>query len=552
MANQITDNRTKVADAILTGGSAETWDAASSAAEDTEIFINGTTSVAEHITNSRRYIAYDAGSAQDWSNNVFYIWVNCGVVGLLDTLANGGFRVRFAGNDSDADTNYFERNIGGNDSWPIAVQGGWAMFVVDIEEASSNADATGGTPPATNAIRYVGYSAITTSMTRVADNTWIDAIWRLPDGTAGIIVEGRNGGSTDWNSADIASQLGVETGIFIDAGIGGAYKINTPIQFGINDTTVHGFSDTNSIWLWEDQATVPTDLYGLSALGNSGGTTRVNFGVKTGSGNDATGAQGLTISAASSGARWFMDFDDPDLDDIGFWGCNFTHGATFDWDDAAVDVATVVLNDVSKCHVSNANIVRAVVVDPDTADGVAFMDTDDLSDIANSTFEFSDGHAIEILSGGPSSQNNIGNIFTGSFGGTPGDNNTPSSGSNDAMIYNNAGAARTFNRSGGGTQPSFRNGASATSDDEATITLTFTPLITGSEVVLYLTGTNTVVDSTENSGTSFAATANAGVAIDYKVILPGYLEIFIINVSFAASQNVIVNQQVDRNYDPVD
>ncbi len=550
MANQITDNRTVVCVAQTSAPASETWVATSSGTEDTEIFIEGTTSIAENMTNSLRYLMYDDGAARDWSNNVFYIWVNCGIVGLLNSKAAGGFRVRFAGNTV---TDFFEVYVGGNDSWPVAVSGGWAMFVVDIEDAHTNSDNTGGTKPATNAIRHVGIAAITSIMPRNADNTWVDAIWRLPDGSPGIIVEGRNGGVTDWNSADIASQLGVSAGMFIDISVGGAYKVNAPIQFGINDTTVHGFSDTNAIWLWEDQEFVPADLYGLSALGNSGGTTRVNFGVKTGTGDDATGAQGLTISAASAGARWFMDFDDPDLDDIGFWGCSFQHGATFDWDDPAVDVASSLLVDCTKCHVSNANIVRAQSIAPNTADGVAFMDTDDLGDIVFSTFEFSDGHGIEVLSGGPASQTNKGNIFLGAYGGTPGDNLTPSSGSNDAMIYNNSAADKTFNRSDGGTQPSFRNGASATSDDEATISLTFTPLIVGSEVRLFDNATGSEIGSgVESSGTSYAASVTSGQAIDYKIVKPGYLEIYIQNLTFTASQNVAVNQQVDRNYDPVD
>ena len=388
-------------------------------------------------------------------------------------------------------------------------------------------------------------------MTKMVDNTWIDEIRRLPDGSPGIIVEGRNGGATDWTSDDIVSELGIGIGTFKD-GPGGSYIINTPIQFGINDTTTHGFDDTNAIWLWEDQEFAPTDLYGISALGNSGGTTNVTMGIKTGSGASATGAQGFTIQAASGGVRWSMDFDDPDLDAIGFYGCTFLHGATFDLDDAAVDIATVTMIDCEKAHFSNANVVRLSAVAPSTADGVAFCDTDDLGDIINSSFEFSDGHGIEILASGPSSQNNIGNIFLGSYGGTPGDNNTPSSGSNDAMIYNNAAAARTFNRSGGGTQPSFRNGASATSDDVAAISLTFTPLETNSEVRLFVTGTNTEIDGIEDSGASFVASAGAGQSLDYKIINPGFLEIFIINVSFATSQDVQVNQQIDRNFDRVD
>jgi hypothetical protein len=116
------------------------------------------------------------------------------------------------------------------------------------------------------------------------------------------------------------------------------------------------------------------------------------------------------------------------------------------------------------------------------------------------------------------------------------------------MIFNNAVAARTFNRSGGGTQPSFRNGASATSDDVAAISLTFTPLQVNSEVRLYETGTNVEIDGVENSAGSFVASAGASQALDYKIINPGFLEINVKNVSFATSQNVNINQQVDRNF----
>lgn len=551
MANQITDNRTAVADAAnITDGIAGTWVGSTSPAQDTDVYIEGAASIAEQMTNSLRYVMWNAGSAQNFSNNVFYIWINCGVVGLLTSKASGGFRIRFAGATI---TDYFEVYVGGSDSWPNAVAGGWVQFVVDIEGARSTAVTngwTGGTTPATSAIQYVGYAAITSAMTKVADNTWIDAIWRLPDGNPGIIVEGRNAGTTPWDFADIYTQLGQSAGCF-RPGPSGTWVINTPLQIGINDTTTHEFSDSNALILWDNQEYAPTDLYKISALGNAGGTTNVTLGVKTGSGTAATGAQGATIQAASTGVRWAMDFNDPNLDSVGLYGCTFQHGGIFDLDDPAVDIASVAFLDCSKAHVSNAVVVRPLVVNANTTTGNAFMDTDDIGDIAYGSFSFSAGHAIEILSGGPATQSNIGNIFLGSYGGTPGDNLVSSSGSNDAMIYNNSGAAKTFNRSGGGTQPSFRNGASATSDDVASISLTFTPLIAGSDVSVFSAGSNTPISSTDSSGTSYVASVDAGASIDYKIYRKGYLPIEVFNVSFSATQNVLVAQQADRNYDEV-
>jgi hypothetical protein len=205
VADQITDNRTSRAVAKTTSPESEIWEASGgggSVVEDTDIFIEGTTSVAEQISTSRRVMLYDNGSTIDLSNSHVYIWVNCGIVGLLDLKANGGLTVRLTGPTS---SDFVEWYVGGSDSWPASIQGGWTMFVVDTQAATSN---TGGTPPALTAIQKIGISAVTaTVMTKASDNTWVDVIWTLSDGNPGIIVEGRNAGTTDWTFADINTEL---------------------------------------------------------------------------------------------------------------------------------------------------------------------------------------------------------------------------------------------------------------------------------------------------------------------------------------------------------
>jgi len=226
MADTITDGRTAVDNA----DSVTPWDdlaGSSSGTLDTDIKIQGTGSIGEIITSTIAGLLFDAGSAQDWSNNVFYIWINCGIVGLLDLIANGGFTIRFCGATV---TDWFEFNVGGSDSWPTSIEGGWTQFVVDIE---GTPDTTNGTPPATTAIRYVGFSAITASvMTKHVDNTWIDEIRRLPDGSPGILVQGRNGGATAWTFADIVTQLTNAVGTFVN-GPGGSFICRTSIRWGV-------------------------------------------------------------------------------------------------------------------------------------------------------------------------------------------------------------------------------------------------------------------------------------------------------------------------------
>ena len=410
MANQITDNRTLV----VNGDSVTNWVASSSAALDTEIFITGTGSIAENMTNAVRYIMFNTGATQNWSNNTFYLWVNCGIVGLLNSKATGGFRIRFAG---PTVTNFFEVYVGGNDAWPLAVAGGWVQFVVEIELARATAVAngwTGGTPPATSAIQHVGYAAITSIMTRTVDNTWIDSIWRLPANTAGIIVEGRNGGTTAWNFANIFTTLGQASGAF-RPGPGGSYVLNTPLQIGINDTTTHSFADTNKLILWDTQEYISSGFYRLSALGNAGGTTSLVLGQKTGTGNDATGSQGCVFTQDPNQAGWTVDFDDANLNTIGLYGCTFQDTITIEFDSAAVESVSTQLLSAGVANISNSIQLRSTVVtDTGLGIGQASMVTDDLTDIRYCSFQGNPttGHAIQITSATGSPFSFLGNTFT--------------------------------------------------------------------------------------------------------------------------------------------
>ena len=479
MADSITDNRTNVTTAESTTNWTDLTGTGSTATVDNEVFIEGSNSLGEYSTNSDFGQMYNFG-ATDVSNNVFYIWIYCTVVSFLDSKATGGFRIRFAGSTIG---DFFEVYVAGNDEWPTAIEGGWTQFVVDIEEAHANSDNTGGTKPATSSVERVGWASNCTSMPRMVDNTWVDQIARLPAGSPGIIVQGQNGGTVDWDSADIFTELGNAAGTFLPAP-GGAWKINTPIQFGIDDTEDHGFADTNTTWLWDEQEFVADGFYGLSAIGNSGGTTNVDFGVKTGTGDDATGAQGASIQSAATGPRWFMDFDDPDLDAINLYGCSFQHGGDFLLNDPAVSVISSLYIDCTSALVSNSEQLRNKIINADTADGVAFMTTDDLTDVVFCEFFFSDGHGIELTTPNTSSQISKGNLFTGyaAQGGT----------ANDRMVYNNSGAGLvTISIQEQGTFITYRNGTSATTDVVNSVNITLQDVVLGSQCAVYEAGTDT-------------------------------------------------------------
>jgi hypothetical protein len=226
---------------------------------------------------------------------------------------------------------------------------------------------------------------------------------------------------------------------------------------------VHSFSDTNQIILWEDQPYVPSDLYKLSALGDAGaGTTTVTLGIKTGTGDTATGSQGCTFAAASTGQRWTMDFDDANLSSIGLYGCSFIHGGDFQLGSSAIECISTLYIDCTSATVSNSRQQRCSIIDANTADGVGFMTTDDLSDIKYCSFSFSDGHGVTLTTPRVASQTSLGNSYIG-YGST---------GSNDAAIYNNSAGSVTISVSGGDT-PTYRNGTSAsTTVNAGTVSVT--------------------------------------------------------------------------------
>jgi hypothetical protein len=121
---------------------------------------------------------------------------------------------------------------------------------------------------------------------------------------------------------------------------------------------------------------------------------------------------------------------------------------------------TITLNggSMSGCTVGGSLATSAVV-------------TNNPANISNCHFDQgSAGHAIEITS--PGTYTFAGNVFDG-YG---------TAGSTDAAIYNNSGGTVTLNITGGGSTPTVRNGASASTTINNNITLTLNNVVVGSAI----------------------------------------------------------------------
>jgi hypothetical protein len=542
VANQVTDNRTNVS----TGETVTNWEdiGGTTAVVDVEVaYDTYTGSIGEYITTTRGGTFYNNQTTGLFSSGDHaYLLINSGIVALLDSKINGGLTVRVTGATS---TDWAEFELFGSDEWPTAFNGGWVQIVVDIDELLANPTNINGTPPTVANIQRFGVTAVTaTVMPRMADNLWVGGFKILPANTPAIIVEGRDAGTTDWDWASISSVAAVRLSAVLLPGPGGSYVCRGPIQFGINDTTTHAFSESNKALLWDYQEVMLDGFYGLSALGNSGGTTNVTFGSKTGTGQASIGQQGGSIQASAIGARFDLDFDDPNLDGVNFYGASLIHGGTFQLDDPAVEVVSSLYIDCTQAQVSNSLQVRNTVVAANTANGAAFMVTDNLGDISRCAFTFSDGHAIEITSVAVDPQTNVGNTFSGFANIVD---------SSDAAVYLSAGGNPNLviNSSDGSDLQtnSWRTLGTGTVTINNNVSVTFDGLKVNSEVRVYASAGGAELAGVENSTTSFVASIAASTNVYYTIHNPLYEHIRVQGFVWpTASTTLPIQQRFDNNY----
>lgn len=573
---QISDGRILLNDAET--GYSDLAGAGGAGTADTDVFIENSQSFGIITSTTRLGLLHDAGTPQDWSDNVFYFWVNCGVVPLLDTQTLGGFTIRFCGATV---TDWFEVYVGGSDFWPKAVQGGWVMFVVDIELARDIATGvvggspirggTNGTPPATTAIQYAGFSAITAAvMPKHVDNTWLDAMWRLPKGSPGVLVSGDNGGTPyTWEDVIDASDYADPAKAWGTVkSLDGVIFLNTPIQFGNAGSpnfAAHDFEDSNKVLAFEEQEFVSDGFYGMTAVGDATASTqRLVAGV------NGSAGQGWTVLASPIAPRWFFDATDANIDNVGLYGCSFTHTTVIDIDNSFVDMFDSLLIDGQRLNHSRIASPRSgadfqrnaiITADPIYGEGspaaiespanIAYCHTADPNKLIDNAWTYFSGHAIRLLEAGTFSF--VGNAFDSLWlnGGSPDGNQTL-----EAGILNDIGDV-TLSISGGGTTPTVFDAQSPGTEIQNNISVTITGIQPGTEVRVYPVESPlniTEIAGVENTGSpsEFTFSGAAGLVVDIVVLNIDYVlppDNRIRNFEIPSSDTSFpISQILDRNY----
>ena len=280
----------------------------------------------------------------------------------------------------------------------------------------------------------------------------------------------------------------------------------------------------------------------LNVTGSSGGNTNFTLGVKTGLGDDATGAQGSVITAGAADDRWFLSASSADQDSCNLYGCAFTHGASYLLAAPNVEVISTQFLDCTRAEVFSGSFwLKNTVIDADTADDVAFLFSDDLTNtVVRSTFEFSDGHAIELIPTSSGNQTSKGNIFTG-YGADD---------STDAAITNNTGGNVTMSIVDGGTDPTVET--LANTQTLAQVEITLSGMDSGSEVQVLDSGTGAEIAHVENVGPTgiFVFQDTNGNVVDIFIHAIQYVWQSIEGFTIPTLDTEIpIQQQFDRNYD---
>lgn len=502
MAVTVTDTRTTLTEA----DSATGWTIGGGGTYGTTVYAEATGSIISTLNIATGQI-YFTTTGRDVSDMLVYIWAdNYALKDVWDAanpptalhLGDGTDRISF--DMSGSNRKCFAHLDAGTG---ITVD--WECLVLDGSQASAM-DTAGNTTVRAGSFAGLNLSAITqfgvdfTTLSKGlggGTNVAVDAI-RI--GNDGLIVTGGTTGDrgtfleiiNEDKSTTTAKALGI-----IREYTTGLYGLQGPLTFGSTTTATSWFEDSNVVLVYENR-NISDDKYYFNVVSNA--TGGANF-ILTNS----------TITTA--GPFVSCDFSDADIDTLTITGCTFRGlGNTILFgNDTAAASHTITGNTFDGCGQIDPGDVdfsfNTISSTTASTTGAVLLDADGTSAWSNLSFNSGGtGHAIYITAAGTYDFTNL--TFSGYSTASLGSNLTSSSGSTDAMIYNNSGGAVTINIAGG-DNISVRNGASATTTVNNNVAYNITvqdenaTAIVGAQVAMFKTSNDSVLhasSATNGSG----------------------------------------------------
>lgn len=295
-----------------------------SAISETDVYLQGSGACSVKVSNQGVVLAYGTGGINlSASGTHVYIWVNMLAGGLMATRASNGLCI-FLSSDATLTTgsNYSMWAVDGSDTYP----GGWVRYVIDISKTRS----TGAGTLNTSSVQWIGMYCDTRPNVAKFDNLVIDRIDYAVNGV-GLSVYGTS--TTDDLFGDILAAdegtVGNKYGIVTSKE--GIIYVRGTIELGDDaGTNAATLTDTDKVIVFESPQyyngtsvvdAVSTTFQQLKFVGNGTGATSITLGKKVGTGDSASGRNGLTF--IQSGVAVTVDFDDTNVNTAKVYGSSF-------------------------------------------------------------------------------------------------------------------------------------------------------------------------------------------------------------------------------------
>jgi len=295
-----------------------------SAISETDVYLQGTGACSIKVSNQGIVLAYGTGGLNlSATGTHVYIWVNMLAGGLMATRANNGLCVCLSSDATlSSGSNYSFWAVDGSDTYP----GGWVRYVIDVSKTRT----TGAGTLNLSSVQHIGMYCDTRPNVAKFDNLVIDRIDYTTHGT-GLRVYGTSTTDATWADILAADEGNASNKYGVVTSKEGIIYVRGTIALGDDvGTNAATLTDTDSIVVFESPKyyngsaevdAVSSSFQQLKIVGNGTGATSVTFGAKVGSGDTASGRNGVTL--VESGVPVTIDFDDGNANTVQVYGSSF-------------------------------------------------------------------------------------------------------------------------------------------------------------------------------------------------------------------------------------
>ena len=465
------DNRTQINN--CEGPTAE-FDGSDVGAVDTEIFYEGTSSISAQFSNAQEFLIAHQNSAGtnlnlDLSDATVWVIIKDN---LVQTEALNGMQVVLGNGDANNDPNQ-GYVIGGNDNPGLVLGKQFYCLRLDVSNRTGLTviQHRGNGAPTFTAIGSVGYGSIHAIAARGnVDNLFLDRMTFINNGSYAFTINAGTSGTPITLAALQTQDDNPSTGGWglFGRGVGSSFTLYASMEWGDAGTSDSYFEQSDS-QIYFDGQQLGTGHFIFRTIGNTTGTNSFVLN---------------NCVLVSSGEPAIWDYTDNNMDIVDIQDTQYIDMGTISWPVTGGTTRQVLGSTFINCGQIDFSTITATncsINGSRNANGAILLDASGNStNQTNLTFT-SDGtgHGVEITAAGTYTFTDWN--FSGYSTANPGTNNTPASGSTDAMVFNNSGGAVTINVVGG-TNVTVRNAASSTTTVVFAVTATVSGLLGNTEV----------------------------------------------------------------------